>query len=201
MKILLFILFTLLAIYLLLFWKTTEHFDNNDKNNSVNISIKIIQKPNDKFELDDYKAVDDKDKEILKCNGKWNFDEKNFNISMGNKSIKVVDHDNTYKFENVTLTYKNNDTCGDIVIGNYSDELKACHRDVGYIFFRKSKEKPMATITLLNKGNENVYMLNILDKSVENYKEIFIISFIIFNQTEKELNISLDKVLQKKKLS
>lgn len=196
---LLFILYALLFIYLLIYHvipklkcnNTNEHFENKLGN------VKIVQKINKSFDLDNYIAYDD-GKEILKSGGKWNLDEKNLYVMHDKIKIDIIDNKNVYTFKNkydVQLTFRNNDVCGTMIINDHMDELNVCHSNTDeYIFKRKNID--IADVKLEKKGNdENIYLLNIINKSAQNYKEIFIISFIIFNQIEKELNLSFDEIL------
>ncbi len=188
------IIILLIILYILWYQKNYSLYEYFTMQN-----IKIIQKINDSFEIDDYKAYDENDKEIIKSGGKWNLINKDFYVEINNKKIKINDNNNIYLFKtsnnyDVSLIYKNNENCGDIIINNHMDEIKCCHTKDGYMFSRKNKN--IAEIKLEKEGNkEKKYSLDILDKSTMDYRDIYVIAFIIFNQTNKELSISLDKIL------
>ena len=167
-----------------------EHFDNND---NITISQKIV----DSFNLDEYIAYNN-DKEILKSGGIWNLREVRPYIMIGNNRIDINNNKNVYNF---TDSYKHDirmiytSDCSDLIINNYMDEIKICYieDEDKYVFRRKGKD--FAEIKLdSSKKNNKIYKLRNITK-ITNYNEIYIVSFIIYNQINKELNISLDNIL------
>ncbi len=161
-----------------------ERFDNSN--------IKIIHKTFNAFKFDDYSAYQN-NKEFLKSNGIWNLHQKNIYVTVNNKKIPIIDTNNIYTFQTINgykvkLTYQNNDVCGDIIINNHTDEFKCCHNNNGYTFKRSNQ-----IIAKINKIKNEEYTLEMM-KDTE-YRDVYIICFIIFQQTQKELEISLDKIL------
>lgn len=161
----------------------TEHMTNKEPKIE---DIIINQVKNKGFEFDTYTVND-----WLKTGGKWDLNEKEPFIMINGKKVVIKDSKNVYMFEidgrEVKLTYNNK--CGEIVINNYTDEFKICGEYNGNYVIQKG-EKILANIDNVEK---NKYKLNIKDGKQE-YINIYIISFIIMNQIEKELQISLDEL-------
>ena len=189
-----YILLLLLSILFLIYLlrpriQIYENFDNKN--------IEIIQTINSKINLNNYlDHYADKDA-TFETGGIWNIDKTDFYIKIGNKKYLIKDNKNIYSFEiedqsalhSAVLTYGK--TLSKIVIDNHTDEIDIIPINNGYQF--KRDNTVLATIEKKSSnGNENTYSLNI--KENPEYKWIFIVSFIIYNQKDKEINISFDDI-------
>lgn len=189
-----YILLLLLSILFLIYLlrpriQIYENFDNKN--------IEIVQTINSKINLNNYlDHYTDKDA-TFETGGIWNIDKTDFYIKIGNKKYLIKDNKNIYSFEiedqsaihSAVLTYGK--TLSKIVIDNHTDEIDIIPINNGYQF--KRDNTVLATIEKKSSnGNENTYSLNI--KENPEYKWIFIVSFIIYNQKDKEINISFDDI-------
>jgi hypothetical protein len=185
-----YILLLLLSILFLIYLlrpriQIYENFDNKN--------IEIVQTINSKINLNNYlDHYTDKDA-TFETGGIWNIDKTDFYIKIGNKKYLIKDNKNIYSFEiedhSSILTYGK--TLSKIVINNHTDEIDIIPINNGYQF--KRDNTVLATIDKKSSnGNENTYSLNI--KENPEYKWIFIVSFIIYNQKDKEINISFDDI-------
>jgi len=179
------ILILLLILFLIYFLKPKhnieEHFTDN---------IKIIQSIKKGFKLDDYTD----EKKSFQVGGIWNMDKTDFYLQIGKDKYYIKDNKNIYHFDikghSGVLTYSK--TSGKIVIDNHTDEIEKISKDNGYQF--KRGNKVLATIKLDSKNNnEKKYTLKIEENP--EYKWIYIVTFIIYNQKNKEMmDISLDEL-------
>lgn len=179
--------FIVLILFMLIFFymrrEDEEHFQVKD--------IKIVQKKNKNFALDEY-SLNDGSKSI-EIKGEWNFDKKEIYLVDNKKKIPIKKNKNVYEFVDShghDIQFKYNGSCGDIIINNHSDDLTVCHKDGEYIFKRKDTE-----IAKIFNNNDTTYKINVKEKSVEKYIKIFFVVFVVFNQIQKELTISLDSII------
>lgn len=156
-----------------------------EKKSSSNV-IEIIQEPTKSFGLDEY-TVYKGDDEILKSGGTWELANKNLYFIIGKEKVKVNTSNHSYVF-----TYQNNVSINgnNIVIDNYKDEIRIIKDGDGYKFMRDNIEIAEVKYIRTNRAGEKIYNLEMYKS--ENYLYIYLISFVILNQIEKDLNISLD---------
>lgn len=171
------IVFILLIIIYLIFFKKNTIENSN--------TFKIIQKTVKSFNLDEYTVYKNKDI-LLKSGGTWSLDKKNLYITIDKTKININIHGNEYHF-----THKHDATISgnEIIIDNYADVIQIKKIKDGYQFVRKNKV--LAEIVFYEKDDgNNVFHLDI--KENEDYLYIYIIAFIIFEQINKDINMSLD---------
>lgn len=170
------IIVLLIIIYLIFFKKDPIEISN---------VIKIIQKPVKSLNLDEYTVYKNKDL-LLKSGGTWSLDKKNLYVTLGKTKVNIDIRGNQYHF-----TYKHDTTISgnEIIIDNYADVIQIKKIKDGYQFVRKNKV--LAEIVFYEKdGGDNVFHINI--KENEDYLYIYVIAFIIFEQINKDINMSLD---------
>lgn len=171
-----------------------EHFNNNSSYYTITQSFV------DDFDIDNYIILDDKNKEIYKIDGKWNLDIFYLYLQKDNTKIPIKKIDGTYQFTsnkiNTKIIYKpsdeNDNIIGQLILNNYEDELNIYKEDNNYIY--KSGEKVVAKVERIeSKKDKNKFKLDIVDIKYNKFLDSFIVSFIIFNHIEKQLNFSHDK--------
>jgi hypothetical protein len=162
-----------------------------DEGQSKNIIISV-----DKNVKKDTLPIYSVNKQII-AGGKWSLDNKNIYI-IDDKGIKtnIILNKNIYEFGNNTISYNNNGDCGEIIVDNYTDELKICfNRDTnGYLF--KRNNDVIAEITQTKDSSDSkisTFELNMKDTDPK-YKTLFIVAFIIFHQNDIDINTSFDTI-------
>jgi len=179
------LLFILLILLILYYLKKPVYTQENFTDNN----IKIIQSKNKGFTLDHYTDT----KKTFEIGGTWNIDKTDFYITIDKKNYYIKDNKNIYEFDIKNHKCKLNygKEKGNLIIDNYTDEIEKIPADDGYEF--KRNNKLLATIKLIKSSDKkNEYTLKIIENP--EYKWIYIISFIIYNQKNKEINIDLDSL-------
>ena len=174
-----FILFCL-SIFIYILLKNNTNIPSN--------SLLILQSINNSFSLDNYKVMQG-DKVLLTSGGKWNLGDKNLYVMIGNTKVNIDISGNKYHFN-----YKHDVILSgnEIIVDNYSDVFNVKKIKEGYEYMRN--DKLLANIIYKDHNDNgietNIYNINI--KNNEDYLYIYIICFIILNQIDKDINISLD---------
>jgi hypothetical protein len=148
------------------------------------------------FELDNYTIFDNNNNQLWQTSGKWNLDEFTLQLTNGKTNIVITRKDNTYKysFNNlavITEYKKTAKSIGTIIVNNYEDEL---YYTIDNTIMRQENTPSLANI-ILQQQPQNKTTINyilIYNESDSKYMILYIISFIIFNQINKQLNYSHD---------
>lgn len=148
--------------------------------------IEIIHEPTKNIGLDIYNVYKGNNK-ILTSNGTWNLKEKNlyFEINKEKINVNIISHKYNFKYKHNVVISGNN-----IIIDDYTDEIKILKENNKYRFVRNKTTLAEINYKDTNRAGERIYQLNIFKS--ENYIYIYLITFIILKQIEKDLNVSLD---------
>ena len=140
-----------------------------------------------------YLQIDGKEKLI--ASGKWSLKDKKIIIDDNGKKKEINKKKNIYEIDDSKIIYKNNGSCGDIIIDNNKDELKICFDGKNYTITRgkdiiieihhTSSQDKKDIFSIINDKKDKI------DKNISNLMTI-IAAFIIFNQNEIDINTSLD---------
>lgn len=187
------VFFIIFIIFLFYIFNTsqTEHFNNANSDSSYYIITQTFVK---EFDIDNYKILNDKNKEIYKIDGKWNLDVFYLYIQKDKKKIPIKNIDNSYQFKSNNIDTKiiyrpDGDAIGQLILNNYEDELNVYRENDNYIF--KSGSEIVAKIEKTeSKTDKNKFKLNIANSRYNKFLDSFIVCFIIFNHIEKQLNFS-----------
>ena len=140
-----------------------------------------------------YLQIDGKEKLI--ASGKWSLKDKKIIIDDNGKKKEINKKKNIYEIDDSKIIYKNNGSCGDIIIDNNKDELKICFDGKNYTITRgkdiiieiqhTSSQDKKDIFSIINDKKDKI------DKNISNLMTI-IAAFIIFNQNEIDINTSYD---------
>lgn len=185
--------------------------NKNDKKNDK-ITFIITQQINKPSEMDLFKIYPknkNRDvKPIFKSKGQWNLMERECKICCmdDDQEIDISCDDNIYKFNDTKNKIKaeieyisNNikgENCADININDFEDTLTVCRNDKNILF--KSENDIISQIqfqeTFKNKKGKSIdiYKLEINDLDREDEYMVYLITFLIFKQVDKEIHMNMD---------
>lgn len=193
-----FIIFLIIYFIIFLFGNKNSAIENFSNSTEYKIIKSIIPG----HELDSYIIKNNDNKIIYKTDGKWTLEEIKFWLIGEKNKIIVNNVNNIYKFSDkitVEINYTGNE--GKIIINNHQAEINYKINYKNSTNLLESVEfndnsKIIAKIEKDSKKNnekENIFILTMYD-NMNKYITVYIISFIIISQINKENNLSFDNI-------